>query len=82
MNHTEESKKLSNVYFKTWGVYLTAESDSVVCIPPQSGALRCASYSRVQLRGVHHKAVSILTKCLFLSEVLQMLFSVMPEYIN
>ena len=38
--------------------------------------LRCASHQGVELRGVHHTAEyeSTVTKCLFWSEVLQMLF--------
>ena len=50
-------------------------TNSAVCIPPRSRALRCALYLGVWLHGVMHIApCTYLTKCLFWSEVLQMLF--------
>ena len=53
------------------GVHHTAESDSAVCIIPQSyenkasaKTLRCASHCGVGLRGVHHTAESSSAVCI------------------
>ena len=50
-----------NLLKKLGSLLHTAESTSMVCIPPQSQALQCASYHGGKLRIVHHTAESNCT---------------------
>ncbi len=65
MHHTAESRY--EQFFKNFAV----------CISPQSQTLRCASYHRVKLRGVHH-----LSSVCFNPKFYECYFSEMPKDIN